>query len=65
MVGHTELCPIDKPLGLKVNTIHHERIGATMKKINKGKAKERKDVDKAKTLERKSKRANKYRFCYQ
>lgn len=36
-----------------------------MKQANKGKAKERKDVDKAKTLERKNSRANKYRFCYQ
>ena len=36
-----------------------------MKKISKGKSKERKDADKAKTLERKNNRANKYRFCYQ
>lgn len=36
-----------------------------MKKISKGKCKERKDADKAKTLERKNKRANKYRFFYQ
>lgn len=36
-----------------------------MKKTIKGKAKERKDADKAKTLERKNNRANKYRFCYQ
>lgn len=35
-----------------------------MKKTNKS-VKERKDADKAKTLERKNKRANKYRFCYQ
>ena len=35
-----------------------------MKKSNKG-VKERKDAGKAKTIERKNKRANKYRFCYQ
>ena len=35
-----------------------------MKKISKGN-KERKNSDKAKTLERKRERSNKYRFCYQ
>ena len=35
-----------------------------MKKHGKD-SKGRKNADKAKTLERKDKRANKYRFCYQ
>ena len=38
-----------------------------MKKISKGKGKgnSKRECDKAKTLERKNNRANKYRFCYQ
>lgn len=36
-----------------------------MKKINKRNGKSKRAEDKAKTLERKNARANKYRFCYQ